>query len=191
MKNKILYFLLIIISCNHFSNNNSKIISDTKTYDFAIPQHLKEYINTKLTEYVIPDTLEYYKDFCFFFNNTSKHFFKYQNPYFVSSDFNDDFKSDYALLLKRNDTLKIAIIYSKNSKYEHWIDENYNIIVDKQNGIQHGLNIEPPRKIDCVFNNEEKSLILKTNGISLYKLEEMLRVYYWENNTFNVFIMKL
>lgn len=194
MKNKILYFfiMLLMFSCK-YSINEKKINSTPvhTNFESIVPEDLIEYINLNLPDYEVPDTNEYYKGFCFFFNKTSKHYFKEQIPFFITSDFNDDFKPDYAFLLKyRNNTLKIVIIYSNNNSYKHWIDNNYIIPIDYNIGIQHGICVEPPRKIDCVVNDVEKSLILKSNGVSLYKLEEMINVYYWENGTFKVFVTR-
>lgn len=194
MKKKIWYFFIVIlISSCKYNINNSKTnsILTYKNLEFIVPEKIEEYIKNNLPDYKLPDTTEYYKGFCFFFNKTSKHYFKEQIPFFITTDINDDFKSDYALLLKdKNDILKLIIIYSTNNSYRHWIDDIYPIPIDHKIGIQHGICIEPPRKIDCVVNNEEKSLILKSNGISLYKLEEMIRVYYWENDSFKVFITR-
>jgi hypothetical protein len=157
--------------------------------DSLIPHDVKKFLLENFTDYKIPDTLDYFKGFCFFFNKGQSYNFIDQIPYFVTSDFNDDQLPDFAFILKHFNKLKIVILENKGKNFKYWVDNSFDEKIDKE-GIKYGLYVEPPRKIDCVVDNIPQSLIMKSNGVALMKLEEMIKVYYWENGEYKIFRTK-
>lgn len=186
------FVLFSLASCKNQKghiDNNPISESSAIQLDSLMPQDVKNYLKTNFPDYHIPDTNEYFKNFSFFFNKGVSYSFNDQIPYFVTSDFNDDQLPDFAFILKKSENLKFVFLENTGNSFKYWSDSSFNEPIDNE-GIIYGLYVEPPRKIDCVVDDEPVSLILKRNGVALYKLEDMMKVYYWEDGTFKVFRTK-
>lgn len=194
MRTLLLIILLFLTGCtNPKTKNYSANKSDGKIshpdQKVIIPARVTEYLNVNFPDWNVPDTLEYIQGWCFLFNKSASPYFKDHIPYFVTADLNDDNFPDYALILKDSDSLRFIILENSGTAFKHFIADDFKEPYP-ENGIRFGLYIEPPRQIDCIVNNIDKSLILKSNGVAVMKLEEMIKVYYWEDGIYHVFEMK-
>lgn len=97
-------------------------------------------------------------------------------------DFNGDGKTDYAVLITKDDRLyALALIAAKNTF------KAYNLIAqNKENPWIAGIEIAPKGSL---IEYEEpitpgKSFALKTDGIKLYDNERRSTVFYWQNGRF-------
>lgn len=101
---------------------------------------------------------------------------------FEKGDFNGDGKTDYAVLITKNDRIyALALIASKNSF------RAYNLLAqNSENRWIAGINIMP--KGSLVEFEEPitpgKSFTLKTDGIELYDGERHGTVFYWLDGRF-------
>jgi len=146
-----------------------------------IPQHVKEFIKNNLPGWSIPDTSDYIKAWWSFYDRS-------QVPYFITTDFNDDKTSDYALILKNQSSIRLFILTASGGTFIPWMVDDFKEEFKKgEKDIQFGLAIEPPGQIDCLVNNKEQSLVLKSNGIALMVLEQKYQVYYWDSGKYKRF----
>lgn len=99
-----------------------------------------------------------------------------------SSDFNGDGKTDYAVLIEKDDRLyALALLADKNSF------KAFNLLAqNSENKWIAGVDIAPKNKEYFLGEEMEsaKKLRLKNDGIFLYDGEGMGRVFYWQNNKF-------
>ena len=145
-----------------------------------IPEKIKRYIESNLKGWSIPSESDYVKAWWSFYDRS-------EIPYFVTADFNDDARSDYAFLLKNDKALALAFITSRGDSLQHWFAPDFARPFHEKN-IEYGLAVEPPAQIDVAYP-EIKSLILKSNGITLRHFEVNDRIYYWEKGSYQVFTM--
>jgi hypothetical protein len=153
--------------------------SETVGLKEMIPQKIKDYVAQNLPGYTIVDTSDYIKAWWSFYD-------KHQIPCFITMDFNDDQVSDYAMLLKNANSLRLVILTASGNSFTQWMPDDFNEVY-KGNDVQFGLSIEPPGRIDCLVDNKEQSLVLQSNGIALMALEQKVKVYYWSSGKYNLF----
>ena len=176
--NKILLALLLASCTNQGIINSGKSnISGSQKSDK--PLNLNNYIIKNFPGWQLVNTNDYVKSWWSFYDRNVQ-------LYQVITDINDDTKEDYALLLKKADSLQIAFIISTPKGYTHWIDPDFNKKISDQGGLHFGLTVEVPGRIDVALP-EIKSLILKSNAVNVMDFEERAAVYYWNNGKVNVF----
>jgi hypothetical protein len=192
-----LLFIVILFSvlgCHHPKTNsnptpdfNAKINQQGKTGCLTpnlIPRSVNDYLTANFAGWTIPDTSDYIKAWWAFYD-------KNQIPYFVTTDFNDDNLSDYVFLLKNSNSIRLVILTAIGKTFTHWISEDFKETFKKgEKYIQFGLAIEPPGRTDCIVDNKEQSLLLKSNGIALMTMEQKCQIYYWSSGKYQMFRVK-
>lgn len=181
-----LIVMLLFIGCKN-SKTNFSTLTDLKPSEKTtsnlinfIPLSVKDYVKNNLPGWAIPDTCDYSKSWWSFYERN-------QIPYFVTIDLNDDQIADYALILKSHNTLRLFILMGLDGTFTHWVDDAFKATYKE---IKFGLIIEPPARIDCVVDNLESSLVLKSNGITLMELEQKVKIFYWDNESIETFRVK-
>ncbi|MBC8052401.1 MAG: hypothetical protein H7Y13_05010 [Sphingobacteriaceae bacterium] len=178
-------FLAIVFSIISCANpptepQVSEDMSKSNVNEELIPADLKEYIKTNLQGWLLAERSDYSKVWWSFYDAGS-------TPYAVVTDINDDQAPDYGMILKNNDALRFVIFFKKGNSYTHWVADNFNKSFNSANkDLQNGLTIEPPGRVDVVYP-EIKSLILKSNAISVMELENRRCIYYWSNGKVSAF----
>jgi hypothetical protein len=181
----IILILFSALGCKSSKTNSNPVINQTeknssKSLDL-IPANVIYYLKNNLSGWNIPDTSDYSKAWWSFYERN-------QIPYFVTTDFNDDNVSDYAFILKNKNSIKLVILVGSGETFTHWIADDFKeTYKDNVKDIQYGLNIEPPARIDCVVDNKECSLALRSNGFVLMELEKKLKIYYWDQGAIKTF----
>jgi hypothetical protein len=104
-------------------------------------------------------------------------------------DINDDGNADCALFVHRNHCAQLIFIVSQPDGDYVAVESDFNVVLTGKN-LQYGLQIEAPGRIDRIVNNEDRSLVLKTNAIVLLHLERAIRVFYWDRNGLLSFAME-
>jgi hypothetical protein len=175
--------LVLILGChNPNSNSSNAVVSqpiETMGAKELVPQSVKDYLSKNLAGWTIPDTSDYIKAWWSFYD-------KNQIPFFVTSDFNDDHVSDYAMILKNSKSIRLVILTATGNSYTLWMADDFNEAFGGKD-IQYGLVIEPPGRTDCIIDNKEQSLVLESNGIALMALEQKCKIYYWHSGHYKTF----
>ena len=141
---------------------------------------VEKYIKNEFAGWSLASKSDYIKSWWSFYDNKSV-------PYFVATDINDDQLSDYGLILKKSDSIKVVILVGDKNSFKHWVAKevgepfNFNL-----KNLQLGLTIEPPGRIDIAYP-AIKSLILKSNAINVMEFENRLCIYYWLGEKIEVF----
>lgn len=159
-------------------NNKNKNSDLTAKYTF-LPNDLQTYLNEEISDWEIPDTSEYVK-YWWFFNDKNK------NSLFVNTDLNNDGLEDYALIFKKDNELKIAIILKAGKSFTHWIAEDFNESYTGKDLI-YGIYYKKPGRTDCVVNGNNVSLVIDRPSIELRREEIMTRIYYVKDGQFKIF----
>jgi hypothetical protein len=95
--------------------------------------------------------------------------------------------SDYAVILKKSNSVQLHILISSGNTYIPWIDHDFKPSYAKTGlNIEHGLSAVSPGHLDFVVNGKEQSLSLVTNGITLVELENITKIYYWADGKLKV-----
>jgi hypothetical protein len=110
-------------------------------------------------------------------------------PNFSVLDINDDGIADCALFVHRNQGVHLIFIVSRPDGSYVAVESDFNVVLNGKN-LQYGLQIEAPGRIDRIVNNEDRSLVLKTNAVVLLHLERAIRVFYWDRNGLLSFAME-
>lgn len=179
-----------VASCNDQATTTSVTATDhtvkqelapAVTIGRLLPTHVRAYVQTHVAEYTIVDTADYGISWWSFYDRSVI-------PFAVTTDINDDRFLDYALLVKKNQVLRLVIVLGTAHGFTHHFIHDFNEAY-KQNNLQYGLMVEPPGQTDVVVP-EERSLILPSNGIALMELENKARIYYWQDGGIKTFYMK-
>ena len=143
-----------------------------------VPESVKKYLEEKFNGWELAEMGDYSSLWWSFYDKT-------HIPYAVSADFNDDQAADYALIIKKADSVKLIVLTGNGTGFRDWGSKDF-ILDDKAGGIRHGLAVVPPGQID-VLRPEVKSLILKSNGLALYELESRRKIFYLDNESLKIF----
>lgn len=180
-KYSIFLFLIILASCISKPENESSTISEEiiEHKTITIPKNVKNYLNLNFEGWRLVDSDDYDKIWWSFYK-------KEEMNYLASTDINDDKKADYALILTKNKTYQIIILFGSKDSFTHWIDSSF-----KNYGpnLTFGLTVEPPGRTD-VIRPQIQSLILKSNAFNLMELENRACIYHSIDNQISVFKTK-
>jgi hypothetical protein len=185
----IIYLItFLIVGCQNNSHSTSCVkLTETAVIPGKmelIPTKVKVYLNDNLVGWNIPDTSDYIKCWWSFYERN-------QIPYFVTTDINDDNLADYAFILKNAHTIRLVILISTGNTFRQLIPDDFVVTFkDKVKDIQFGVNIEPPGLTDCIVDNKECSITLRSNSIVLMELERKSKYYYWQNGTIKMFRLR-
>ncbi|MEJ6979480.1 hypothetical protein WG906_03405 [Pedobacter sp. P351] len=173
----ILILTLSIISCT--STDQDPSVSKDVKYISALTV-AEKFIKEALPGWEVASNDDYANLWWSFYNRGTE-------SNFITSDFNDDEKSDFALLVKSETERKLKLLFliAKDDSFKYSFAEDFEREF-KGKDIQYGLFVESPKKIDVAYP-EISSLILESNGISLHNYEINNRVYYIRNDSIKVF----
>jgi hypothetical protein len=158
--------------------------SSTIHYPVVLPQEVVHYLHEAFPQWQLVKKSDYSKTWWSFYDSS-------YNPCWARTDINDDQLADYAVWLKKDTQLRLAICTGKaNQLFNHTITIDSNKVLN-ENGqnLSMGIAVAPPAQIDVV-KPRIQSLILKSNGFVVMELEERSRIYYWENGGLQTFYMK-
>ena len=178
--------LLLFINCTTGTDkvalqNNFPQLAIIDTTDKRLPYAVINFVKTALPRWQLVDTADYDNNWWSFYDRV-------QVPNFVVTDINDDQQADYGCLIKTKDSLRLVILQgTKGNGYIPLMADGFAVAYNPDSShIQYGLAVEAPGQID-VIQPQEKSLVLKSNGITVMQYEVRHRVFYMENNKLNCF----
>jgi hypothetical protein len=186
MRSIFLVIIVLVAGCRNHHNvsvpvtiTGSKDITDSTG---LIPKKVREYLETNFAGWSIPDTADYKKCWWSFYERT-------QVPYYVTTDLNDDKLPDYALILKNVNTIRLVILVGKGNTFTNRMPDDF-CQPHTANDIQFGLAIEPPGLTDCIVDNIECSITIRSNAIALMELECKSKYYYWQDGIVKSFRLR-
>lgn len=101
---------------------------------------------------------------------------------FEKGDFNGDGKTDYAVLITKDDRIYAIVLLAEKKSFKA-----YNLLgQNEQDRWIAGIDVmEKGQMVDVGNeNNPAKSLRLKTDAIRLYDGEGMGQIFYWQSGEF-------
>jgi hypothetical protein len=153
-------------------------------YTTVLPQTLVAYLKTNCSQWHIVAKADYSKTWWSFYDSSI-------NPCWARTDINDDQLADYALWLKKDNKLRFVICTGTTShSFIHYTANDIHVAFnEKEQSLTMGVAVAPPAQIDVAYPRIQ-SLLLKSNGFALMELEERTRIYYWEKDSIQTFLMK-
>lgn len=175
--------ILLFVGCTNVSKESVVDFDRTATVQnniITIPQNIKDELLNQFPSLEIIKKENYSKLFWDFYDSDTI-------PNECFTDINNDQLLDYALLVKEENNLKLAIIMSSKKGYSYWVSP-FQIENIKSEGVNFCIAIKPAGRIDVVKKVPE-SLVLKKNGFLLRNLEQDHSIFYEENGQIRNFKM--
>jgi hypothetical protein len=150
----------------------------------ALPQSLVYYLHINCPQWQVVERTDYSKVWRSFYDSS-------YNPCWARTDMNDDQLADYALLLKKDNLLRLVICTGSPSRsFTHYTTDDLPVTFnEKEHNLTVGVAVAPPAQIDVAYPRIQ-SLILTSNGFALMELEERTRIFYWHHDSIQTFYMK-
>lgn len=150
----------------------------------VLPQTLAEYLSMNCPQWHVVEKADYSKTWWSFYDSS-------YNPCWARTDMNDDQLADYALLMKKDNQLRLVICTGTAShSFVHYTANNFPVTFnEKERNLTVGIAVAPPAQIDVAYPRLQ-SLLLKSNGFALMELEERTRIFYWHKDSIQTFYMK-
>lgn len=181
--NRLVYlFLLTAVACTTFPTDVQQLtLPATQPVVMKTPADtVLSVIRTTFPGWHLCTQADYDKSFWSFCDTTQAL------PWYTTADIDDDGDPDIALLLKQEHKVKLLLLLSSHTGYGWQWAEDFSLTLTKGQLLQFGLLPEPPGQIDIAYPSIQ-SLILHSNGISLYHFENRHALYYWNGNRVAVF----
>ncbi|GGH60984.1 hypothetical protein HNQ91_000967 [Filimonas zeae] len=183
MLNKLIYLLLLpVVACNNPTPDVRQLMLPATQFTVtqAPTDTLATFIRNTFPGCRICTQADYDNSFWSFYDTT------YAMPWYAAVDINDDQRTDMAMLIKEQQTLKLLLLMGTDTGYNwQWV-EDFSIPLHNNQKVTYGLHPEPPGQIDIAYPTIT-SLILPSNGINLYYFENRHALYYWNGNRIAVF----
>jgi hypothetical protein len=141
-----------------------------------IPQTLIEYVKLNLTSFKIP-TISDYKSTWKIYKDGNRP------PFYCSSDFNDDGKRDFALLLVNDSaTIELFAFLTQKSVFEP-------VFIDSFGKYNDSIEVSIKIETKGLWRGEGDEVNTESDGIYVHFFEESLgKGYYFKNNKFQKFL---
>lgn len=149
-----------------------------------LPQTLVDYLSINCPQWQLVEKADYSKSWWSFYDSS-------YNPCWARTDMNDDQLADYALLLKKDNQLRLIICTGTAShSFIHYTANDLPVTFnEKEHNLTVGVAVAPPAQIDVAYPRIQ-SLVLKSNGFALMELEERTRIFNRDNDSIQTFYMK-
>lgn len=136
----------------------------------TVPVHVVSYVQQQWPGWRLCSHQDYDKSFWSFYDSTTL-------PFYAAVDINDDTRTDYSLLLRNGQQLRLVFLLSTGDSFTYQLADNIPATV--KTSLSYGLLPEPPGQIDVAYPAIQ-SLLLTTNAISLMYMENRYCIYYWD-----------
>jgi hypothetical protein len=168
--------IMIIDSSHSFESSKDIDTLIKKVSTEYIPQTLIEFVKLNLNSLKIP-TISDYKSTWKIYKDGNR------SPFYCSSDFNADGKTDYALLLvNESATIELYAFLTQESVFEP-------VFIDSFGKYKDSIEVSIKIETKGLWSGEGDEVNTESDGIYVHFFEESLgKGYYFKNNKFQKFL---